>query len=440
MRDDASTIRPVSAQFAAPANSTAGKTRTGSALRNALWLGGDKAVSVVAGLVVFGLIARAFGPEGSGHLAFAMAVLQTALGLSLVCSAAALLPRLCRQVHAVAGMLANVFVVRLLASTLAAAIAAIAVLIFVDEPVRRNVTLIVLITVPLIEPFYLASTYWQSRNANRVPVLSRSTGILARLALVALAVWLGAPLWVIALAWILEACITAMLQAASLRGIVQLHHARAQITKQRLATYLNFGARFLVGLWLSHLYLRLDRLVLSELLSVREYGIYAAAMQLVEVWLQVATLLGLAVGPAFLYANLRRGGLAAQWRVFALMAAIGFFGFVGVYLVGQHVLMWVFGAPFAASYPYLLAGAAFGVLFFADQVVQLAVTAANQPRELAVRWAAACIVALAAQLLLFNFIGPYAGIAGLALGLIASWAALFWLWRLRLRKTATTEG
>src|SRR5262245_65188741 len=66
-----------------------------AALRNLLWLSGDKVVSVVLGLVVFGLIARHYGPGGAGQFSYGVAVLQAALGLSLVCSSAAVLPRLC---------------------------------------------------------------------------------------------------------------------------------------------------------------------------------------------------------------------------------------------------------------------------------------------------------------------------------------------------------
>lgn len=430
MRENLSAMNSGPAHTKARARASTRAGQLARALRNAIWLGGDKLISMVAGLLVFGMVARTYGSEGSGHLAFAMAVLQTALGLSLVCSSAALLPRMCRQVHAIPGMLANVFVVRMLASLSAAALAAIVVLIVVDDPTRRGVALIVLASVPLIEPFYLISTYWQSRNANRVPVISRSVGVLSRLAAVALAVWVGAPLWVVALAWILEACISATLQTASVKELVLARTMRAHVRRKRMQAYFGYGAKFVAGLWLSHLYLRLDRLVFSELMTAADYGIYAAAMQLVEVWLQVATLLGVAIGPAFLYSNLRRdNALTAQWRAFVFMAGLGALGCLAVIVFGKPVLVLVFGAPFAASYPFLVAGMLFSILFFADQIVQLAVTAANDTRTLALRWAIACAIALATQFTLFNRIGAYAGIAGLSLGLLASWLALPWLRR-----------
>jgi len=81
-----------------------------AAVRNLLWLSGDKVVSVVLGLLVFGLIARHYGPGGAGQFSYGVAVLQAALGLSLVCSSAAVLPRLCHlRDGAAASSVANVF-------------------------------------------------------------------------------------------------------------------------------------------------------------------------------------------------------------------------------------------------------------------------------------------------------------------------------------------
>jgi hypothetical protein len=57
-----------------------------TALRNMAWVLGDKALAMLLGLLIFGLIARALGPAGSGHFAYATALLQVGLGLSLVCS------------------------------------------------------------------------------------------------------------------------------------------------------------------------------------------------------------------------------------------------------------------------------------------------------------------------------------------------------------------
>jgi PST family polysaccharide transporter len=394
-----------------------------AALRNLLWLSGDKVVSVVLGLLVFGLIARHFGPSGAGQFSYGVAVLQAALGLSLVCSSAAVLPRLCQlRDAAAASLVANVFVVRLIGSVIAAGAVAIYAVLAIDDPLRRTVTLILVATVPLLEPFHAFSVYWVSRNQNRLPVLARGSGLLARLATVAAALWAGAPTWVVALAWVAEALVTAAMQSASLRHVQPWRRLLGAVRAPRAAQYFRFGIRFAAGLWLSHLFLRIERLWLAERMDPHAFGLYATAMQLVEVWMQVATLLAGSMAPAFLYRAVRRSSAPHHhWRTLATLAGLGLCGFAGAALLGPVLLGSVFGTAFADSQPYLLAGAAAAALFFVDQFVQISITANNRPGLLAAKWGVASLVAVATLAIATPHVGAYAGPLGIALGLVSGW-------------------
>jgi len=398
----------------------------GAAARNMLWLSVDKAVAVVLGLLVFGLIARILGPEGAGRFSYAVAVLQSTLGMSLVCSAAAVLPRLCRMTDGLAcRAVGNVFVVRMGGSVLAALLAAAYVALTVDDPQRRLITLVMLAAVPLIEPFHAFAAYWQSRNDNRPLFVARGGGLLARLLLVLGALWLGAPVWVLALAWVLEAGLAALLQ---MRGISRARPwpviVRA-VTRLRTRLYFRYAVRFTGGLLLAHLFLRLDRLWLAERMGAQEFGLYATAMQLVEVWLQVALLLGGSIAPAFLYRDLQRStALRSHVRVIAGFAGLGLAGWLGAFLFGPWLLVTVFGPAFAGSQGYLLAGFGAAVLFFIDQFAQISITATNRPGLLALKWSAACATTAAVLLLATPWLGAFAGPAGLAGGIVAGWLAM----------------
>ncbi len=409
-----------------------------AALRNFGWLMTDKALAVVFGLAVFGLIARYYGPAGSGHYAYALALLQSALGLSLVCSASALLPRLCRLRSGVGATLANVFVVRLAGSLCAAVVTAIFAVATISDPQRLLIALIMLFAVPLIEPFYTAVVFWQSRNDNRPPTVSRASGLIARAGVVLVAISLNAPLWVLAFAWVLEALTSASLQVASLKPVGKLRDLAKRVSVQRARAYLRFGVRFLLGLWLANLFIRLDRLVLGGLLPAQEFGIYASAMQLVDVWLQVAYLTGFAVGPAFLYESLAKARPPwTHWRVGMTLAGIGVAGLVVAALFGEAALHLIFGEAFVGGYPFLVAGTAFGVLLFVDQIVQMKVTASNRPLALAIKWGSACLAALAVQISMYGSWGAYAGPAGLAVGVVIGWIAVWATFRASPQTTAT---
>lgn len=404
-----------------------------TALRNFVWLSADKVVSVSLGLLVFGLIARHFGTIGAGQFSYGVAVLQATLGLSLVCSSAAVLPRLVRLSDgAAAGVVANVFAVRLGASFVAAAAVACYAVWAIEDPMRLAVTLVMVATVPLLEPFSAFSSFWISRNRNRRPVLARASGLFARLAVVAVALWADASPWIVAFAWVAEASVCATVQTLNLRGVRPASHFSAAVRGRRAARYFRYAVRFAFGLWLAQLFLRLDRLWLAERMDPHAFGLYATAMQLVEVWLNVATLMAGSMAPAFLYRALWRSTrISAHWRTLVVLALTGLAGLIGAVLLGRQILETVFGAAFAPGHAYLVAGFAAAVLFFIDQFVQISITATNRPGLLAAKWGAAAAAALATLVFARPWIGAFAGPLGMALGVLCGWCVVA-LWKKRV--------
>lgn len=395
------------------------------ALGNMIWILGDKVLAMVLGLLIFGLIGRALGPVGSGHFAFAAALLQVALGLSLVCSASALLPRFCRMTAALPGAMANIFAVRMVASLASLTALSIYCLLVIDNPERRTVSMVLLLAVPLIEPFAVIAMYWNSRNHNRPNIVARASGLLARTAMVALGISLGAGWWLLAMAWVLEAAINAFIQALQLRLALPHRPWLAFISQQRCRAYLRFGARFVVGSWLHVLFTRLDRLLLAERMPAESFGLYATALQLMDVWVQMANLIGVSLATAYLYRRIRAGNfMPAVFGMTGLMVVVGLTGLAGAWLFGPTLLRLVFGAPFVASQPYLLSGCGLAVLLFANQTVQLTLATLDRPQSLVVMWVVAVAVAVPAIILGYGVIGAHAGPAGLAVGLLAGWVSL----------------
>lgn len=398
------------------------------------WILGDKLVAMALGLVIFGLIGRALGPIGSGQFAYAAALLQVGLGLSLVCSSSALLPRFCRIQAAMPGAIANVFVVRMVASLVSMVVMLGFCALTIDDPQRRMVSMVLLLAVPLIEPFHVIATYWSSRNHNRPNIIARSSGLLCRAAVVAIGLKLGAPVWLLALAWVIEAGINGAIQSLQLRLALPGRRLRRFVRPQRALMYLRFGVRFVFSLWLQVLFIRLDRLLLGERMAAEPFGLYATAMQLMDVWVQVASLVGVSLATAYLYRRIRQGrfGLAFAGTT-AAMTLVGLAGLAGAWLFGPVLLRVVFGPRFLDSYPFLLAGAAFAVLLFANQILQLTLTTLDRPLWLGGMWLVATAVAAPVIWFAYDSLGAFSGPLGLSLGLLAGWASLVPMWLLARR-------
>lgn len=393
------------------------------------WILGDKVLAMALGLVIFGLVARALGPTGSGQFAYAAALLQVGLGLSLVCSASALLPRFCRMEAAMPGAIANVFVVRMAASLLSMAVMLGYCVLTIDDPQRRMVSMILLLAVPLIEPFYVIATYWSSRNHNRPNIIARSSGLLCRAAIVAVGLKFGAPVWVLALAWVIEAGVNAAIQSVQLRLALPGRRLRRFVRPRRAQVYLRFGLRFVLSLWLQVLFIRLDRLLLGERMEAEPFGLYATAMQLMDVWVQVASLVGVSLSTAYLYRRIRQGRFRLAFAgTTAAMTLVGLAGLAGAWLLGPLLLRVVFGPRFVESYPFLLAGAAFAVLLFANQILQLTLTTLDRPLLLGGMWVVATAVAAPVIWFGYDVLGAFSGPLGLSVGLLAGWASLVPAW------------
>lgn len=406
-----------------------------AALRNLAWLLGDKALALLLGLAIFGMIARAYGPTGSGHFSYGAAMLQTGLGLAMVCAGVALLPRFCRMDGALPGAVANVFVLRMGASVVAMLVMMLFCALTVEEPQRRQVAIIMLLAVPLIEPFYVIATYWLSRNHNRPTVLARSTGLLVRAAVIGIGLAWGWPIWVLAAAWVLESAVNATLQSWQARTAFAGKALRRLVRPRRVRSYLQFGLRFVLALWLTQLFIRLDRLILAEWMDPHDFGLYAAPMQLVEVWAQVAYLVGSSLATAYLYRRLTGPGrVRALLLTAAAMGSVGLVGLAAAWLGGAWLIQAVFGPAFAGSATFLVAGAAYAVLLFIDNVVDMAITAADQPWRLALKWGCAVVVALLVIWQGFPVLGPMAGPLGLGTGVVCGWLAVL-VWHFWPRRT-----
>ncbi len=344
------------------------------------------------------------------------------LGLSLVCAGVALLPRFCRMHAAFPGAIANIFALRFVASLIAMAVMMAFCALLVSDPQRRQVSMILLLAVPLIEPFYVIATYWLSRNRNRPTVVARSSGLLVRATAVVICVYLGAPYWAIAGAWVLESAVNASLQTLQARKAFPGRRFSRFVRWSRIRRYFDFGVRFVLALWLSQLFLRIDRLVLANWMAPEDFGLYAAPMQLVEVWTQVAYLVGTSIGTAYLYRQMReRTTLKAFITTVSATTSIGVVGLLGAWLLGPTVLSLVFGPAFAQSAPYLLAGAGFATLLFADQAVDMLITGLELPRLLAAKWFIALAVAVTVFHAGFGRFGAYVGPIGLSCGVVAGW-------------------
>ena len=115
------------------------------------------------------------------------------------------------------------------------------------------------------------------------------------------------------------------------------------------------------------------------------------------------------------------------------MTGVGLAGLAGAWLLGPAMLRVVFGPQFAGSYPFLLAGAGFAVLLFANQILQLTLTTLDRPLLLGGMWVVAAAVAAPVIWFGYDTWGAFSGPLGLSAGLVAGWLSLVPAWLAQAR-------
>jgi O-antigen/teichoic acid export membrane protein len=404
-----------------------------AALGNLAWLALDRTFGMLATLLVGIFVARHYGPTGAAVIGYGQAIFQIGLALAFAGSAIAFLPRWSAGKGSPAA-LANLFVVRLVGCLLALALLAAIAWWWNPSPYARLASAFFLATVLFVEPWGVVALRLHAENRFRLVAGLRAAGLVARIAVVALVIVFDYPVYWVAAAWLADGLVWAALSTRL--AFVRYFRGRfpAGITLHRTKAFAAHGLKFFPAMVIMYLFMRIDRVLLSGRLDESTYGVYAATMQLVDMWAQIGAVVSLALGPAFLFRHLQRAHVARQ-IVFigAAFAAAGGAALVAAWWFGEDALHLLYGRDFAAGQATLLIGMVYATLMFADQAVVLWLATLGQGNWLTCKWAVSLfVVAVCCALSPTEWLTISAPI-GMAAAIPASWLVLGFIGAERLR-------
>lgn len=320
---------------------------TGGLARNSAWLMADKVLRLIGGLVVGALIARHLGPDAYGLLSATLAtvgLLQAlaGLGLDIVTVRA-----LTAQEHAPGTVLGTVLAFKLAAGGLTAALwVALGARLALWSGVP---TALVAVSAPtLLWTALDVFDYW-SQAQGRFGLLAVCRAVTyASLLVVRIGLLIaGAPVTAFAAAAMLEVLIGGLI----LTVMVNRRGDRPsdwRVDRVVAAWLLRQSA----PMWLSTIavwtYLRVDQLLIANLLTSADLGRYAAAVRLAESWYFVPTSIVTASFPALVQLRARSFAeyVAGTERLFRLLAGIG----IGAGLAATVFAPWIVGVLFGPAY------------------------------------------------------------------------------------------
>lgn len=327
----------------------AGKQSLLAVISNSGWLLLDKMIRMLLGLFVGAWVARYLGPSEYGELAYVLAYLaffQAVVNLGMD----GLVVRNVAQNKNQAGVvLGTVFIFRLLAGFCCWA-GAILVVALLNGWQDRLVILTALIGFVLI--FQAADTidlWFQSQSQSRRTVFAKLSVYLVSSGIKISLILLKAPLIAFGIATALDAILIAGALYVAYRGFT---------TPQQWSFLRSEGRKLVVESWpfiLSGIsivvYMRIDQLMIKEMLGEHSLGIYAAVLPIATLWQFIPMTLTTSLAPyvARKKQESNEAYLAALSKIFRLYALLGWLISIPTIFFSGIVVSALFGERFSAG-------------------------------------------------------------------------------------------
>ncbi|MBD2179956.1 flippase [Planktothrix sp. FACHB-1355] len=315
-----------------------------------IWLSGDRILRMGVGLIVTAWIARYLGPDGFGLFNFATAfvslfgVLAT-LGLNQI-----VVRDIVRDPSLKDETLGTTFVLKLAGGILTVLISSGAISLV--RPHDRLTLWIVAITasVTIFDAFNTIDLWFQSLVKSKHTVIAKNIAFVIVTALRIALIEMKAP--VVAFAWVLV-----VESALGSIGLAIAHKLDGQNLLrwrpkfQRAKTLLKESWPLIISDLAIMIYVRIDQIMLGQLMGDKPVGIYSAAVRIAEVWYFFASAIVNSVTPAIVQAKQESETLYYNklQKLFNLMVIVTFSIAIPLTLISKFLIVAIFGQKYAAA-------------------------------------------------------------------------------------------
>jgi len=254
------------------------------AIKNALWLVTEKIIVMAIVLVVSIFVARHLAPEQFGLLNYLLAVIALMTPLSSLGLNAIVTRELVNKPEKSLSIMSTVTIMRLLGSLVAAVLLTLCVYFGVFPRLQDTfLSVVLLASVNVLVAFYVIDYWFQAKVQSKYVVKVRLFSIVIISSVKLMLVYFDASL----IAFIWAAALEVLLLALAFIAIYFIKSGRFSFT----AFDLGYGLTLLKqSKWLilsglaSIIYLKIDQVMLAEMVSTTETGIYSVASRMSEVW------------------------------------------------------------------------------------------------------------------------------------------------------------
>lgn len=317
------------------------------AMSNTGWLFGDHAVRMGVGLIVSVWLARYLGPEQFGLFSYAIAFVAlfgaiAGLGLNNI-----VVRELVKEPQAAGSILGSAFVLLMLGGLLAFGMVVTAVQYVRPDDSLSKLLVILLGLAMLFKSAEVVKYWFESQVHSRYAVWVENGAYLIFAGVKVALILDQAPLVAFVWAMLAEGLVAAigLMAMYAWRGgrlnMWQLHIDRAKALLKESWPLILSGLAIMV-------YMRIDQIMLGEMLGDEAVGIYSAAVRVSEVWYFIPTAIVASVFPAIIEAKKESESLYYQrlQKLYELMVFLALAVAIPLTFLSDFLVALIFGEAY----------------------------------------------------------------------------------------------
>lgn len=328
----------------------AGRRGLQAVIGNTGWLIADKVIRLGVGLFVSVWIARYLGPAQFGLWSFAMAFAALFGAFATLGLDGIVVRELVKTPERQNELMGSAFALKL-AGGVATLLLAVGAMALVRPGERLTLLLVALSAAGFIfQSMNVVDFYFQARVQSRYTVYAANAAfILMTLTKIAL-LMLSAPLVAFALAGLGEAILTALFLLIAYR----LNHHRSSAWRYRTSVaveLLKHSWPLILSSLAIMVYMRIDQIMIGQMLGDKEVGLFSAAVKISEVWYFVPTAIVSSVFPAIILAKQQNEELylGRLQRLYDLMVILALSIAIPLTIFSDELMSFLFGSAYQSA-------------------------------------------------------------------------------------------
>lgn len=263
---------------------------------NTGWLFFDKALRITLGIVVGAWLARYLGPSRYGELAYVLAFVAIFQAIGKLGLDSIVVRDIARDPASAGEILGTTLSLRLAAGLFLWCAAIIIIALLQPGDTTALILTVILASTIVFQSTDTVDLWFQSQLQSRRTVFAKSLAYLGGNGLKVVLILLHAPLVFFASAWLLETVIASF--ALYIAYTKFRAHGEWRWQMQRAKLLMHEAWPYLLSSLGIMIYMRIDQIMLREMIGEKEVGIFSAAIIPSEAWYFIATTLLISVAPS----------------------------------------------------------------------------------------------------------------------------------------------